>query len=477
MKIQSFKKNNNEKTYVQNRNNPLLRMIYYLHRRWTNLPSAKVIPLGFIGIIIVGTFLLWLPCASRSAGSVPLSDCWFTAASATCVTGLVRYDTQRTWTLFGQVVILTMIQIGGVGFMAIVLSGLVAARRRIFLHTRRLMQDSISVGQVGGIVRITEFVMKGTFLIEGIGALLLSFYFIPRLGFGKGIWYSIFHSISAFCNAGFDLMGVWEPGSSLILVKTNWYMNIVYMLLITIGGLGFLVWKDLLDNRFHFNRLRLHSKLVLVTSAVLTFGGAIAIFLLEIGSPEFEALNLKGKILVSLFQSVTCRTAGFCTLDLGAMTSAAQAFMIFLMFIGSSSGSTGGGMKTTTFVVHVLSIRAIARRRKTIEAFHRSISEETVHTASCIAALYIFSALLFALIICSIEGNITFQEAFFETVSSVATVGSTLGLTAKLSMVSKLLLTVLMIFGRSGTVTMLYALTRRDKKVQAKYPAESITIG
>ena len=229
----------------------------------------KIILAGYCLIILLGSLLLWLPVATRAGESVPFSDAFFTATSATCVTGLVRFDTYTCWSGFGQVIILCLIQIGGVGFMTLAITAMAAAGRKIGLQSRMLMQNSISAPHLGGIVRITRFILLGTLLVEGIGVILLGFYFIPRLGFGEGLWYSVFHAISAFCNAGFDLFGQFSPGSSLTTVGGNWYVNMIIMVLIVVGGLGFLVWKDLLDHRFSFSKLRLHSKIVLITTGVL----------------------------------------------------------------------------------------------------------------------------------------------------------------------------------------------------------------
>ena len=448
-----------------------------LERFWNRLTPTQIIPPGFILVILAGAFLLWLPISSKSGSPVRFSDCFFTATSATCVTGLIRFDTFTTWTFFGQVVLVILMEIGGVGFMTFAIVMMMAARQKIGLHSRRLQQDSIAAPAVGGIVRITRFVVKGTAIVEGIGALLLSFYFVPRQGFWDGIWSSIFHAVSAFCNAGFDLMGRYEPNSSLALCENNWYVVIIIMALISVGGFGFLVWKDLIDHRFHFKKLTLQSKIVLVTSAILTFGGAVGIYLLESGNPDFESMSVSGKIAGSLFQSVTCRTAGFSTLNLGAMSTASQFLMIMLMLSGGSPGSTAGGMKTTTVAVLFLSVRTTGKQRKKVEAFHRSVDSETISTAVTVAIRYIFSAIAVAMIISSVETGVDFQTALFESASAVATVGSTLGITSKLGMLSKLLLCGLMIFGRSGTVTVLTAVTRRDRNVASRYPEEEISIG
>lgn len=436
----------------------------------------KIILAGYCLIILLGSLLLWLPVATRAGESVPFSDAFFTATSATCVTGLVRFDTYTCWSGFGQVIILCLIQIGGVGFMTLAITAMAAAGRKIGLQSRMLMQNSISAPHLGGIVRITRFILLGTLLVEGIGVILLGFYFIPRLGFGEGLWYSVFHAISAFCNAGFDLFGQFSPGSSLTTVGGNWYVNMIIMVLIVVGGLGFLVWKDLLDHRFSFSKLRLHSKIVLITTGVLILGGAACLFWLESGNPSFEAMGGSEKVLTSLFQSVTSRTAGFNSVNLSTMTQASQFVMILLMLVGGSTGSTAGGIKTTTAAVQLLSIRTIFRGRKSVEAYHRSIEDAVVRTASCITCLYLMLSVGVGLVISHLEA-IPFLTSLYESVSAIATVGLTLGITAQLGFVSKILLALLMIFGRAGSLTILLAFTSDKKKIAARYPVEKVTVG
>ena len=436
----------------------------------------KLILAGYCLIILLGSLLLWMPVATKAGEAVPFSDAFFTATSATCVTGLVRFDTYTCWSGFGQVVILCLIQIGGVGFMTLAITAMAVVGKKIGLQSRMLMQNSISAPQLGGIVRITRFILLGTLLVEGIGAVLLAFYFVPRLGPGEGLWYSVFHSISAFCNAGFDLFGKFSPGSSLTSVAGNWYVNLVIIVLIVVGGLGFLVWKDLLDHRFSFSKLRLHSKIVLVTTAVLICGGAACLFWLETGNPAFESMSGGQKLLSSLFQSVTCRTAGFNSVNLSTLTQASQFVMIILMLIGGSTGSTAGGIKTTTAAVQLLSIRTIFRGRRSVEAYHRSIEDAVVRTASCITCLYLLLSVGVGLVISHLEA-IPLLTSLFESVSAVATVGLTLGITSQLGMISKLLLALLMIFGRAGSLTILLAFTSDKKKAAARYPVEKVTVG
>lgn len=437
----------------------------------------KLILSGYCLIILLGTLLLAMPFATKGPGSSPITDCFFTATSATCVTGLIRFDTATHWTMFGQLVILSLIQIGGVGFMTVAIVILAFTKRKITLSQRSIMQNSISAPQIGGIVRMSKFIALGTLCIEGAGALLLSFDFIPRFGWGKGIYYSIFHSISAFCNAGFDLMGS-ETGefSSLTGLADNWYVNIVIMLLIFVGGLGFFVWHDVKDKRFRFKNLNLQSKMVLSISVSLVFGGALVIFLLENQQDMFQGMSVGEKVLASLFQSVTARTAGFNTTDLSIMTESGKLLMICLMLIGGSTGSTAGGIKTTTFWVLCVSILATFRRKKNIEAFGRRMEEGITRTASCVFMTYLLLVVSSAVIISAIEG-LPMLTVLFETGSAMATVGLSFGVTPALGMFSKLLIAFLMICGRVGSITMLLAFSSEKRVVSSSYPLEKVQVG
>ena len=318
---------------------------------------------------------------------------------------------------------------------------------------------------------MTRFILKGTLLIEGLGAAALALYFCPRLGLFKGLYYSVFHSVSAFCNAGFDLMGAETPFSSLTAEAGNWYLNLVIMALIVIGGLGFFVWLDLLDSRFRFKNLRLHSKIVVFMTAVLLAGGALGLFLLELTGEAYEGMSLGDRILASLFQSVTVRTAGFNTVDLAALREGSIFLMICLMVVGGSTGSTAGGMKTTTAAVLVLSIFSTFRQKKNVECFKRRLEDGITRTASCIFMMYLI------LIILSTAEGIPVLTAMFETTSAIATVGVTLGITPEVSMVSKLVLAFLMIFGRAGSLTMLLAFASDRPPVASKKPLEKIQVG
>ncbi|MBS5570930.1 MAG: Trk family potassium uptake protein [Clostridiales bacterium] len=436
----------------------------------------KIILLGYCFIILLGTVLLRLPAAMRDGSEQSVLTAFFTATSSTCVTGLVRADTCTNWTLFGQAVILVLIQTGGIGFMTICISALSLTKKNIGLASRSLMQNSISAPQLGGIVRMTKFISLGTFLIEGIGALLLAFYFCPLLGLGRGIWYSVFHSISAFCNAGFDLMGIQGEYSSLTSVVGNWYVNLIIMLLIVIGGLGFFVWRNLLDSKFQYKKMLLHTRIVMFVTAFLILGGALLLFLTEHGGAAYHDKSLSEQIAASFFQSVSARTAGFNTVELARMTEAGRFILICLMMIGGSAGSTAGGIKTTTFAVLMLSIITTFRHRKSVEAFGRRMEDGIARTASCVFMMYLLLSCGGAVLISRIEG-IAFLDALFETVSAIATVGLSVGLTPTLGIMSCLILCFLMIFGRVGSMTMLLAFSSNKNIKISSLPLEKVQIG
>lgn len=438
--------------------------------------SAKIIPAVFFAIILAGALLLMLPISQKGEGGASFTDALFTATSATCVTGLVRFDTYTHWTTFGQLVILSMIQIGGLGFMTIAVWIMSFTGYKIGLNSRFVVQNSLSAPQVGGMVKLTRFILLGTAVVEGLGAVLLAGIFIPRYGWGEGIYFSIFHSISAFCNAGFDLMGGEEPFSSLTLMGDSWYLNLIIMALIIIGGLGFMVWKDLLQCRFRFKKLRLHTKIVVVMTAFLIISGTVVIFFMEYGETGTEGKSVSEQFLNALFQSVTVRTAGFNTVDLTKITEPSIFLMSILMLIGGSPGSTAGGIKTTTFAVLCISIISVFRRKKTEEAFGRRMEEGIMRTAACVFMIYLFLAGSSAMIISKLEG-VSMLTAFFETSSAVGTVGLTLGITPGVGMISKLLLTLLMFVGRVGSITILMSFSSERKMVASKLPLEKVQIG
>ena len=300
--------------------------IHNLRCRLLQLSPMKIILIGYCTIILIGTLLLGLPIATRNPEDANFFTGFFTATSATCVTGLIQFDTYTYWSPFGQAVILGLIQIGGIGFMTLGIFIMVLAKVKIGLISRSLMQNSVSAPQIGGIVKMTRFILRGTFSIELFGAILLAIYFCPKYGLGKGIWFSVFHSISAFCNAGFDLMGTAEPFSSLTAQVGNWYVNLIIMSLIVVGGLGFFVWRDILNTRLHFTKMQLHTKLVLTVTAFLIISGSVLLLLFEHGTASFEGLTLSEQVAAASFQSVSARTAGFNTIDLAALTESGRVF-------------------------------------------------------------------------------------------------------------------------------------------------------
>lgn len=441
------------------------------------MSPMKLILGGYCLIILLGSILLTLPAASRVGEWTRFSDCLFTATSATCVTGLIRFDTATHWSLFGQLVILAMIQVGGVGFMTVAIMIMVFTKKKITLNQRSLMQNSVSAPQIGGIVRMTRFIFLGTLLVEGMGALLLAFRFVPRFGVQKGVYYAIFHSVSAFCNAGFDLMGS-ETGafSSLTGFVGDWYVNLVLMLLIILGGLGFYVWFDLLHQKFRFRKLNLQSKMVLTISMVLVVGGALLLWLVERGGQAYEGMDPVQQVLASLFQSVTARTAGFNTIDLNAMSEAGKLVMICLMVVGGSPGSTAGGMKTTTLWVLCVSIVTTFRRKKNIEAFGRRMEEGITRTASCVFMIYLLLILSSAVLLSAVE-DLPVVTALFEAGSAMATVGASFGVTPSLGMLTKWVIILLMLCGRVGSLTILLAFSSEKGNRSSSYPLEKVQIG
>ena len=434
------------------------------------LTSSQIIVLGFLGAILLGAFLLMLPISTADGKGATFADAVFTATSATCVTGLVVQDTATYWSYFGQAVILLLIQVGGMGVVTFAVAITVASGKKIGLMQRSTMQEAISAHQMGGIVKLTGFILKTSAIIEVTGAALLAPAFIKEFGVGKGIWYSFFHSISAFCNAGFDLMGVKEKYSSLTSFSDNVLVNIVIMALIIIGGIGFLVWDDIKTNKHHIRKYRMQTKLVLLTSAFLILLPAIVFFI------EFAGMDIKSRILNSLFQSVTTRTAGFNTYDLTRLNSGGISIMIVLMLIGGSPGSTAGGMKTTTFAVVVLTAFSVFRRKEHTDFAGRSIADSVLRSAIAIVTMYLLLFLTGGIIITAVEG-LPMMTCMFETASAVGTVGLTLGITPKLSIVSRIILIALMYIGRVGGLTLLFSAVTPGQSSMSKLPQEKLTVG
>ena len=437
--------------------------------------KVQIIALSFLGIIFVGTLLLLLPISTREGQSTSLLDAAFTAVSATCVTGLIVHDTFLHWTLFGQLVILVMIQLGGLGLMAFSVTFSLLLRRRIGLKERGILQESVNTFQIGGIVKLVRRILLGTLLFEGAGAILLSFRFVGDFGFGKGLYYGIFHSVSAFCNGGFDLMGVRQAGSSLTFYAGDPLVNLTIIFLILIGGIGFLVWDDLLKNKWHFRHYRLHTKLVLSMTVILLFGGALFFYLLErdgvlAGEPVGK------QILLSLFQSATTRTAGFNTTDTAALSDSSKLCMVMLMFVGGNPGSTAGGIKTTTLAVLLIYLRSTLRKTKGAEVFGRRLEEDVVKRAAAILTLSRMLDLFGTLVITAVE-QLPLADVLFEVCSALGTVGISAGITGSLTIFSKLILMFLMYCGRLGSLTFALIFTENRQTSPAQKPTERILVG
>jgi len=435
------------------------------------LSSFQVILLGFASVILIGAFLLMLPISSKEGVVTPFSDALFTSTSAVCVTGLIVQDTATYWSYFGQAVILILIQIGGLGVVTVAASVSLLAGKKIGLGQRSTMQEAMSAPNVGGIVRLTWFILKGVLIIEVIGMLAMLPVFCIDHGV-KGIWMAVFHSISAFCNAGFDVMGeVSGQYSSLTAYAAHPVISIVIMLLIIIGGIGFLTWEDVYRYKWRIKKYRTQSKIILVMTAILIVVPTLYFFFCE-----FEEYAMGERILLSLFQAVTPRTAGFNTANLGLISEVGLLLMMFLMVVGGAPGSTAGGMKTTTLTVLFSSAFSVFRRKENAELHKRRIDDNTVKHASAICLLYIVLFLLGGAVISAVEG-LPLMTCLYETASAIGTVGLSLGITPSLGTVSQIILIALMFFGRVGGLTLIYATFGGTKKNISKLPIDKVTVG
>ena len=439
--------------------------------RKRRLSSFQIIILGFAGVILLGALLLMLPISATARCVTPFHEALFTATSAVCVTGLVVQDTGSYWSVFGQAVILTLIQIGGLGVVTVAASFALLSGRRISLMQRSTMQDAISAPRVGGIVRLTRFILRGTFLIELIGALAMLPVFCRDYGW-RGIWMAVFHSISAFCNAGFDILGRADAlYPSLTAYIADPLVNIVIMLLIVVGGIGFLTWDDVCTHRLHLQRYRMQSKVILSATVILITLPAVLFFL-----TDFAELPAGQRVLASLFQAVTPRTAGYNTADLTKMSDTSQAVTILLMLTGGAPGSTAGGMKVTTLAVLAANAVAAFRRREDPQLFKRRLEPSAVRNAAAILLLYLGLTFAGAAVISAAEG-LPLGACLYETASAAGTVGLTLGLTPQLGTLSQGILILLMFFGRVGGLTLIYAAFSGHDLTYARYPKEMITVG
>jgi len=433
----------------------------------------QIVALGYLGVIAVGTLLLALPVSSRLGEWTGFVDAFMTSTSAACVTGLIPVGTYAHWSAFGQVVLLILIQVGGLGIMTLVALLSQVLRHKMSLHERKLVMLSSGNDSVGGVSRLIRSILLFTLAFEGIGAVALATRFIPRMGWGRGIWNAVFHSVSAFCNAGFDLLGRFGE-SSLTGYTGDITVNVTIMLLILAGGFGFIVWQELFAIRFRPKQMSLHTKVVLIMNGLLLLGGAILFFLFELRNDAIP-LTVKERVLSAIFNAVTPRTAGFNTVDIASLSDGSLALTILLMVIGGAPGSTAGGIKVTTLVVLLAGTLASARQVNATNLFRRRIDGDLVRQASAIATVYFVILSVSTVTICAIE-PFSVTEILYETVSALSNVGMTMGITSSLTVVSKLMISALMYFGRVGMMSLVIALAAQRENVPITRPAENMLL-
>lgn len=446
-----------------------------IHQLWNKLNALQMLAFGFAVLILIGTGLLSLPIANRNGDAIPLMNALFTATSATCVTGLVVYDMFSQFTIFGQVVILSLIQVGGLGFMTIAVLFSMILKKRIGLKERSYLKESVSAFQLGGVVRLSKRILIITASMEGLGALLLAIRFVPMFGFGQGIWFAVFHAISAFCNAGFDLFGTITPYTSLTSFVGDGLVIGTVMGLVLIGGLGFIVWNDLIDNKLNFAKYQLHTRVILISTLALVVFSSIMLYAVE-KDASMAGMDRGTRMLASVFQAITPRTAGFNSVDMAALSEPGSAIVMFNMFIGAGPGSTAGGVKISTVVVVILSLVAYTRGIDDVNVWKRRLPSGVERRAFCAMMLYLVMALtgFMALIILN-DANL--HDAMFETLSAIGTVGLSKGITRSLTDGSLVVLILLMYAGRVGSLSVAMALTDRRRAGALKYPIGQILVG
>lgn len=445
-------------------------------RKLKSLSYSQMIAFGFFLVIAIGTLLLYLPISSRNNISPGFINALFTSTSATCVTGLVRFDTYTQWSIFGQVVILLLIQVGGLGFMTIITMFSFFLKRKIGLKERGLLRESVNTMYIGGIVRLIKKILIGTLMFEGLGAILLSIRFIPRMGLISGIYNGIFHSVSAFCNAGFDLMGKYGKYSSLVTFSDDAVVSLTIILLIIVGGIGFFVWDDVTKNKHHFKKYQLHTKIVLSTTAILIVLGAISFYIFE-RSNLLSEMNMSDKIIASVFGSVTPRTAGFNTVDIAALTPASKLLTMILMFIGGSPGSTAGGIKTTTLAVILISLLSSLRNTKNDNIFGRRLEDNALKRASAVVTVNMIVTLIATFLIITTNVALPLSDVLFEVLSAIGTVGLSTGITGTLNDFAQVVIVLLMYCGRVGSLSFAVLFTEHRIHSSVQSPMEKINIG
>lgn len=439
-----------------------------------NISQMQMIAIGFLLIIMTGTLLLMTPLASRTREATDFLTALFTATSSTCVTGLIVTDTYLHWSLFGQIIILILIQIGGLGFITFGFGFSLFLRRKITLRQRGLLKESINVVNVGGIVRLARLIIRGTICFEGIGAVILTLCFLPKMGFWKALYYGIFHSVSAFCNAGFDLMGKYGF-SSFTGYNSNWVVCLTLIALILIGGIGFFVWSDIREHKWHFRKYALHTKIVLIVSLILTLGGTVLFLLLE-RNYLFADMSTSDAVLNALFCAVTPRTAGFNTIEVGKLTESSQLLTIILMFIGGCPGSTAGGIKVTTLAVLLLHLRANLTRSDGVNILGRRLEDDAVSKAAAVFTTNLLLSVIAVFVICTVQ-PLELTAIVFDVVSAISTVGMSTGITATLTTCGKATLILLMYLGRVGSLSFAMSFTDKKKLTHVRQPKEHVSIG
>ena len=448
-----------------------------VRRRKVSMSATKLVALCFLGIILLGTGLLMLPVSSRSGEPCQFLPALFTATSSTCFTVLTPFDTWTQWSGFGQVVLLCLIELGGLGFMSAATLVIFLFRRKVGLRQRMLIAQALSLNEMDGVVRLQRMVIFGSLGFEAAGALILTLWFWPQYGFVRALRWGVFHSISAFCNAGFDIFGSMEPGSSLLLFQNDPVVLLTLGALVVLGGLGFLVWQDIAEKR-SWKKLSVYSRLVLLATASLIGTGWFFLCLLEWNNPEtLGNLSVGSKLLGGLFQSITLRTAGFDAINQAGLTQGGKAVSMVLMLIGGSSGSTAGGLKTVTFLVVLLFIWARARGRSNVSAFCRTIPQEQALNAMTISLMMVLLSVLGGIFVCA-TSPVSFTDGLFEAISALATVGLTAGATGLLSVPAKILIIIFMYFGRVGVLTISLGFLMGNQAVERfRYAETSLLIG
>ena len=453
-----------------------LKLNRWINRKLTRISTTRLIALAFASIILIGTLLLMTPAASRSGIGCSFRGALFTATSATCVTGLTLFDTWTQWSGFGQIVILTLIEIGGLGFMSAASIFVFVLHRRVGMKQRLVMAQSLSVEDMSSVVDLQKVVLKGSLSIQAIGAAILFLRFWPEVGLRKALHWGVFHSISAFCNAGFDIMGCFDPGTSVMGYNTDYVVCLTLKALVVLGGLGFFVWEEVVRVRC-FKKLSVYTKLVLIITLSLLLFGTVSFAILEWDNPAtLGGMSWHHKLLNAAFQSVTVRTAGFIAVDQAALTEASKAVSTVLMLIGGSSGSTAGGMKTVTILVMILFLAARARGRETVTVFKKTIPNSQILDALTIASVMIGLA-VFGGVFISATSGFSFTDALYESASAIATVGLSAAGTANMSVLSQYLIIIYMYFGRVGVLTIALGFLQDKKAERYRYAETKLMIG